>query len=91
MSTMTVARLHKELGKLVERGLGRRRVCVNKPTFTSNLEGDGLTYHDVRHVGIYVGEFLDDDGGIATRADGTTRTMSAIVLSGSAYDSKEGL
>ena len=47
MATMTVARLHKMLGKMVEAGNGRRPVCVNKASFYHPLESDGVAILDV--------------------------------------------
>ena len=39
--SMTVARLHKELGKMIAAGHGRKPVAVNVRTFSHPLEDDG--------------------------------------------------
>ena len=40
---MTIGRLHKLLGKMVEQGHARKPVCADKGTFFHPLESDGIT------------------------------------------------
>ena len=47
---MTAIRLRNELNKLIAKGWGRSKVCVNKPTFAHNCEGDGCVILDVEQV-----------------------------------------
>lgn len=85
---MTVNQLHKALGKMIENGNGRLPVCVNKPTFSSNLEPDGHVILDICGANMRVYPVIDGDGGTALRKDGTERQMSCVVLYGSSGDSE---
>lgn len=80
--TMTVARLHKQLSQMVENGQGWMKVCVNKPSFSHPLEGDGAVILNVQSADHEWIPLCDDDGGIATRADGTERGSMRFVLDG---------
>ncbi len=82
MATMTVARLHKMLGEMVEQGQGRRPVCVNKASFYHPLESDGVAILDVTEAKADTITMADDDGGTATNKDGTEKTRKVFVLGG---------
>ena len=88
---MTVAKLHKLLGKMIEQGYGRQSVLVNKATFTSNLEMDGVCLLDVCGVIPHVGPYADGDGFTATRKDGTECTMTSVLLYGSSGEPSTGM
>ena len=79
---MTVAKLHKLLGTLVEEGQGRRPVCVNKASFYHPLESDGVAILDVTEAKADTITMADDDGWTATNKDGTERTRKVFVIGG---------
>lgn len=79
---MTVIKLHKLLGKMIEQGHGRKRVCINKATFKHPLESDGCVTLDIAKVGIQNYPLLDGDGGPKFRADGSESTCTTAVISG---------
>lgn len=85
--TMTVNRLYKELGKLIAQGGGRLPVCVNKETFTHNLEGDGCVILPVAHVIAQAVLQIDDDGGAKVDSRGRECYRQNVVLFGDAADS----
>lgn len=82
MATMTVARLHKLLGALVEDGQGRRPVCVSKTSFYHPLESDGVAILDVTDAKAETITMADDDGFAATNKDGSERMRKVFVLGG---------
>lgn len=82
LKTITVNRLHKMLGKVIANGHGRAPVCIDKQTFSSNLESDGCCILQVDGVEILWINLADDDGGIAMNADGTERGRTTVVLYG---------
>ena len=82
MATMTVARLHKILGELVESGQGRRPVCVNKASFYHPLESDGVAILDVTEAKADTITMADDDGWTATNKDGSEKTRKVFVIGG---------
>jgi len=82
MSTMTVAKLHKLLGTLVEEGQGRRPVCVNKDSFYHPLESDGVAILDVTEAKVDTITMADDDGWTATNKDGSEKTRKVFVIGG---------
>lgn len=83
--TMTVARLHKLLGKLVEKGHGRKPVCIDKRTFSHPLENDGCTILGVDAIeGPRFIPNCDDDGGFKENSDGTESGRMTVVLKGGA-------
>lgn len=82
MATITVARLHKMLGELVESGQGRRPVCVNKATFWHPLESDGAVILEATEAKAETITMCDDDGGTATNKDGTEKTRKVFVIGG---------
>lgn len=79
---MTVAKLHKVLGQLVEEGQGRRPVVVNKASFYSPLESDGVVILDVTEAKADTITMADDDGWTATNKDGSEKTRRVVVLGG---------
>ena len=82
MATMTVAKLHKLLGTLVEEGQGRRPVCVNKASFYHPLESDGVAILDVTEAKADTITMADDDGCTATNKDGSEKTRKVFVIGG---------
>jgi len=86
----TVAKLHKELGKLIDGGYGRRIVCVNKESFRHNLESDGCVILDVNGLGIQTIPLIDDDGGTKWNRDGSEACMTVLVLAGGSGANSKG-
>jgi hypothetical protein len=80
--SITIGRLHKELGKLIENGKKRQRVCISKTTFTHNLEDDGCTILDVEKAELRLITMADGDGYQAMRKDGSESRHVVLVLSG---------
>lgn len=79
----TVAKLHKQLGKLIEQGHGRKPVLVNKPSFHDAREDDGCVLLEI--FGIEGPRWIpmaDDDGGTKWNADGTESGKRVVVLFG---------
>lgn len=79
---LTINRLHKLLSEMIAEGHGRRSVCIDKSTFTHNLEEDGCVILEVCRAKVLTYRRIDDDGGTALRADGTERTITGAVLIG---------
>ena len=88
---MTVNQLHKLLGRLIAQGHGRRAVMVDKPSFRDNRESDGCVILPAWRGCIKTYPLLDDDGAIATRADGTERDFTGLVLIGESGPTGEEL
>lgn len=82
MATMTVAKLHKLLGTLVEEGQGRRPVCVNKSSFYHPLESDGVAILDVTEAKADTITMADDDGWTVSNNDGSEKTRKVVVIGG---------
>ena len=82
MATMTVAKLHKLLGEMVEAGNGRKPVCVDKSSFYHQLEDDGVLILDVVEAQARTITIADDDGWTATNKDGSEKTRKVFVLGG---------
>lgn len=82
MAAMTVSKLHKRLGEMIEAGYGRRPVCVNKESFFHPLENDGVLILDVTEAKSDVINMADDDGGISINKDGSEKIRKVVVLSG---------
>lgn len=82
MATMTIAKLHKLLGEMVEAGNGRTPVCVDKSSFYHPLEGDGVLILDVVEAQARTITIADDDGWTATNKDGSEKTRNVFVLCG---------
>lgn len=87
---MTINQLHKYLGKLIDAGNGRRRVCVDKETFYHPLEADGATVLEVNEAGMSYINNLDDDGGVKINKDGTESMTLVCVLGGGYERLREG-
>jgi len=85
---MTLNQLHKRLGKLIEEGHGRRKVCVDKETFTHNCEDEGVVILDVSGVGVETITIMVDDS--TERADGSERLRQTVVLVGDDAADKNG-
>lgn len=82
---LTVARLHKELGKLIEQGHGRKPVNVHKESFHHPLESDGAVILDVESIqGPVWISMADDDGGTKWNRDGTESGKRVVILKGGA-------
>ena len=79
---MTINQLHKTLGKLIAQGHGRRKVCIDKPSFTHPFEDDGLVIQDVEDVAVKSVMQLDDDGGTKEDSDGREVYRTCAVLYG---------
>lgn len=78
----TVARLHKELGKLIADGHGRKPVCVNKDTFRHNCESDGVVILELAGMGVQWIPTADDDGGTKWNKDGSQAGRTVLILAG---------
>jgi hypothetical protein len=83
---MTLNKLHKILGKLIDEGCGRYQVSVHKTSFQDNRESDGCVILPVAEVEAYLVPEADDDGGLAVNKDGTERLRGTVVLGGCAYE-----
>jgi hypothetical protein len=79
---MTIAKMHKLLGEMIQNGHGRKRVCVDKSTFRHPLEGDGAVILDVDSMEVVSFPMLDDDGFTKTRSDGSESCHTAAVICG---------
>lgn len=87
--SMTVARLHKLLGALIESGHGRKPVLVNKSSFYHPCEDDGVLMQDLACVkGPKWIPISDDDGGTKFNKDGTESGKEVVVLDGGWDDEK---
>lgn len=78
--TITVNQLHKMLGKLIDKGEGRRQVCIDKTTFTHNCESDGCVILPVDGCRIEAVLKMNPDGG--SMWDGMERYRRMAVLFG---------
>lgn len=79
---MTVNKLYKDLGKLIEAGHGRKKVAINKNTFNHALESDGCVILHVETSSIEWVPTIDDDGGFKENKDGSEAGCSMCVLCG---------
>lgn len=79
---MTVNKLYEILFKLVKEGHGRKDVYIDKPSFSDNRESDGCVILPVGLADLKTFHRIADDGGIALKADGTERYITACVLTG---------
>lgn len=83
--SFTVARLHKELGKLIDQGHGRKSVQINKQSFQHILEDDGVVIMDIEAIeGPRWITKADDDGGTKWNRDGTEAGRRVVILKGGA-------
>lgn len=79
---LTINRLHKELGKLIEDGHGRKPVSINKNSFTHTLETDGCIILPVKTVWVEWIPTISDEGGFKENKDGSESGKNICVLSG---------
>lgn len=79
---LTINRLHKELGKLIEDGHGRKPVSINKNSFIHALETDGCIILPVKAIGVEWVPTISDEGGFKENADGSESGKNVCVLSG---------
>ena len=86
---MTLNQLHKQLSTLIQQGFGRRHVCIDKESFTHNLEGDGCTILPVCRVDTALIPQIDGDGWTITNKDGTERERFTVILGGASYAQSE--
>lgn len=87
---MTVNRLHKLLGKLIDEGHGKKPVCVDKSTFTHNLEQDGCTVIELCGLGVFGIRQADGDGGTKVDAKGHECFRQTCVLVGPSGADSQG-
>jgi hypothetical protein len=80
--TMTVARLYKQLGAMIQNGQGWMKVAVNKRSFHHPLEGDGAVILNAESASHKWVPLTNDDGGAALRKDGTERGSMRFVIDG---------
>lgn len=78
----TVAKLHKELQRLIDQGHGRKRVFVDKTSFHHNCESDGVTILELAGLGIEIVPVSDGDGGTKFNKDGSESISTICVLAG---------
>ena len=86
----TIAKLHKELQKLIDQGHGRKIVNINKASFQHNLESDGGVIMEVEGLGIQTVPVIDDDGGTKWNKDGSEASMTVLVLAGASGANGKG-
>jgi len=79
---MTVVKMHKLLGEMIEKGHGRKHVCMNKATFHHPLEGDGAVILDVDNIEVQSFPMIDDDGFTKVKTDGSESCHTAAVITG---------
>lgn len=81
---MTINQLHELTGNLIQKGLGYKRmgVCIDKESYRSNLENDGVRIFVVDFAEIRNYPIVDPDGGIAVNKDGTEKTKTSLILFG---------
>jgi hypothetical protein len=79
---MTIGRLHKLLGKMIEQGHARKKVCINKDSFFHPLEGDGAVILEAETAQIEAHPMIDDDGFTKFRADGSESMHTSLIIGG---------
>jgi hypothetical protein len=87
---MTITELHKRLGKLIQQGHGRKKVCVWKTSFQHNCEADGVVILDLAGLGMMQVPQDDGDGCIRINQDGTESTRQCLVLVGDVQADSKG-
>jgi hypothetical protein len=81
--TMTVARLAKELQRLIGEGHGRKPVLVDRSTFSDPRDNDGLLMLPPWQVqGPRWIPTADDDGGTKWNKDGSEAGKLCVVIVG---------
>lgn len=88
---MTVSKLHKLLGKLIDKGMGRREVLVSKDTFTDNREADGCTLLPIEGLVTHAHTIMDGDSFTITNRDGSERIQVSVLLYGASGEPSTGL
>lgn len=81
---VTIQHLHKLLTKEIEKGNGRRKVCVDKPSLYHPLEDDGAIIIDVHAAVVESVQQLNDDGGIGHGPCNSERYKTCLVIRGGA-------
>lgn len=79
---MTIIKLNKLLTALIAQGHGRKKVNIDKSSFTHPLESDGCVILPVEELEVIRYGLSDDDGGTKCRQDGTECSESSLVLFG---------
>lgn len=79
---MNVNQLHRLLGRFIEAGHGRTKVCVFKPSFSHPLEQDGVVYLDIDGAVSEYTPMSDGDGYTALDSKGREKMRSTIALYG---------
>jgi len=87
---MTLNQLHKQLGALIDKGHGRRQVCIDKRSFQHNLEPDGCVILPVCRTDTRWIVELDGDGCAVINKDGSEHGETTVILGGSSYPVSEG-
>jgi hypothetical protein len=80
--TVTVNQLHKMLGKFIEKGEGRRPVCVNKDTFGHNCEADGVVILSVEDCQLRSVLWWNNDTDDCLNKDGSERYRKVALMLG---------
>lgn len=88
--TITVSRLHRILGTLIEQGHGRLPVCVFKTTFQHNLEEDGAVILAMCGIEVRSDVQIDDDGGTKVNSKGHECYRTTAVIFGSGHEPSAG-
>lgn len=86
---MTINKLLKLCEVAIAAGHGRAKVCVEKPTFTHPLEGDGAVILDAYHAAVESVVQMDDDGGTKTDSRGRECYRMCFVLHGASYEPRK--
>ena len=81
-TTLTLNQLHKQLGKLIDKGHGRDQVCIDKRTFHHPLEGDGVCILAVGGVEFQHINQVDGDGFCVETKQGKEITRRTVVIHG---------
>ena len=79
---MTILKLSRLCDQLIRNGHARKKVCVQKDTFSSPLENDGAVILPIDKGGLLSFPMIDDDGGVKILADGSESSHTALVLCG---------
>jgi hypothetical protein len=81
--TMTVLRMHKMLGALIEAGHGRKPVLVDRASFSDPRDNDGVILLPPRDVqGPRWIPNADDDGGTKWNRDGSESGQQCVLIVG---------
>lgn len=79
---MTINQLHAITEKLIQQGCGRRKVTIDKSTFSHPLEGDGAVILDVASADFECVPILDADGYAERTKSGAEKIMMTLVMVG---------